>query len=79
MQKSGAARATRARTAVVIATHSIRAEALSIAAGAGVPLIVLEGRTGHDAPLDLPLLMWALGGNISDSSISRLDETVLIL
>ena len=50
--------------AVVVATRPIRAEVAAVAAGAdaSVPLIVLEGRAGCNASLDLPLPTQALGG-----------------
>ena len=49
--------------AVVVATRPIRAEVAAVAAGAdaSVPLIVLEGRAGCDASLDLPLPTQAPG------------------
>ena len=35
----------------VLAVHSLRSESLSLAAGAGVPLKVLQARAGHASPL----------------------------
>ena len=48
---------------VIVATRPIRAEVAAVAAGAdaSVPLIVLEGRAGCDASLDLPLPTQAPG------------------
>ena len=48
---------------VVVVTRPIRAEVAAVAAGAdaSVQLIVLEGRAGCDASLDLPLPTQALG------------------
>ena len=78
MQKSGAARA-----AVVVTTRPIRAEAeaasFAVGAEAGLPLIIVKGQVECDAPLDLPLPTRAPGDNIRDSSISGIDNTVLIL
>ena len=63
VQKSRAAQAVRAMAAVVV-TRPICAEVAAVAAGAdaSVPLIVLEGRAGCDASLDLPLPTQAPGG-----------------
>ena len=64
VQKSRAAQAARAMAGVIVATRPIRAEVAAVAAGAdaSVPLIVLEGRAGCDASLDLPLPTQAPGG-----------------